>query len=405
MHQSPAADSSEAPHFRKMAVAEPFRAFFPLGMMLGIAGVVLWPLFHFGFITTYPLDAHLRLMSYGFLGSFVIGFLFTAGPRLLSCPAPSRSIVHIQLALTLFTATASFFQPAVADACFLSQVLSLLALATYGFYKRQDLPPPGFVLGLAGILGALAGSFCLLLLATGNGGAHSITLSRVLLFQAFPALPIIGIGAFFFPKLTGAPNPQNLPENPHPTKAWLKRAAWAVGTAALFLLSIPVELSGHATAAYAIRAAAIALYILVETPTFRRATSPSSQRLHLILCNLSLLVSFILAAAFPAFKTASLHLFFILGLTGSILLVSTRVIFGHSGNFLLAMRSAKPLLLALSVLAFGALARVFADFAPQFRQFGLVAAAALWLIVAIAWLRFVAPKTGSPDPEDTPCSH
>src|SRR5215211_4328822 len=61
-------------------VTEPFRIFFPLGLLLGAIGVALWPLFVWHSIGFYPAQAHVRLMIEGLMGSFIIGFLGTAGP-------------------------------------------------------------------------------------------------------------------------------------------------------------------------------------------------------------------------------------------------------------------------------------------------------------------------------------
>jgi uncharacterized protein involved in response to NO len=62
---------------------EPFRIFFPIGLLLGAIGVALWPLFVWHAVNFYPANAHVRLMIEGLMGSFIIGFLGTAGPRLL----------------------------------------------------------------------------------------------------------------------------------------------------------------------------------------------------------------------------------------------------------------------------------------------------------------------------------
>ena len=72
------------PRFFDLCLAEPFRIFFPLATLFGLSGVSLWPLFFLGLHKFYPGPMHARLMIEGFLGGFVIGFLGTAGPRLLS---------------------------------------------------------------------------------------------------------------------------------------------------------------------------------------------------------------------------------------------------------------------------------------------------------------------------------
>ena len=45
--------------------------------------MALWPLFVWRAIAFYPAQAHVRLMIEGLMGSFILGFLGTAGPRLL----------------------------------------------------------------------------------------------------------------------------------------------------------------------------------------------------------------------------------------------------------------------------------------------------------------------------------
>ena len=63
--------------------AEPFRLFFPLGILASFLGVLMWPAFFQGWIPFYPLEAHARMMVLGFGACFITGFLGTAGPRLL----------------------------------------------------------------------------------------------------------------------------------------------------------------------------------------------------------------------------------------------------------------------------------------------------------------------------------
>lgn len=66
--------------------SEPYRLFFLSGILFSIAGVLLWPLFYQEKLTFYPGISHARVMIEAFGGAFVIGFLGTAGPRILSAP-------------------------------------------------------------------------------------------------------------------------------------------------------------------------------------------------------------------------------------------------------------------------------------------------------------------------------
>lgn len=47
---------------------EPFRIFFPIGVLLGVVGVSLWLPFYLGAGIPYPNVAHARLMIEGFVG-------------------------------------------------------------------------------------------------------------------------------------------------------------------------------------------------------------------------------------------------------------------------------------------------------------------------------------------------
>lgn len=41
-----------------LSSGEPFRLMFPIGLSLGIIGVLLWPAFAIGIWSTYPAEAH-----------------------------------------------------------------------------------------------------------------------------------------------------------------------------------------------------------------------------------------------------------------------------------------------------------------------------------------------------------
>jgi uncharacterized protein involved in response to NO len=65
---------------------EPFRVIFPSAAVAGLVGVLLWPLHLTGGMEWYPGVNHARIMTQGFFGGFMLGFLGTALRRLLSVP-------------------------------------------------------------------------------------------------------------------------------------------------------------------------------------------------------------------------------------------------------------------------------------------------------------------------------
>src|SRR4051812_17386095 len=116
--------TSARPSFFSLCPAEPFRIFFPLATLLGISGVSLWPLYFSGLHKFYPGPMHTRLMIEGFLAGFVLGFLGTALPRLLSAPALRRG--ELWLLVTLYLLSAGLHigeQPRAGDAAFIVLML------------------------------------------------------------------------------------------------------------------------------------------------------------------------------------------------------------------------------------------------------------------------------------------
>ena len=143
---------------------EPFRIFFPIGALLALLGVSLWPLYYAGALTEYPAILHARLMTEGFMASFIIGFLGTAGPRITSAPHFSRAEVLVLLTLDLLAAGLHFGGSHRAG-----DFLFALCLATFAFIlgqrfvQRADSPPPNFVLVALGLLNGVVGALLLAL--------------------------------------------------------------------------------------------------------------------------------------------------------------------------------------------------------------------------------------------------
>src|ERR1041385_2016503 len=105
---------------------EPFRVFFPEGVLAGIVGVSLWPLYFGHWTSFYPGQAHARIMAYGLFGGFIFGFLGTAMPRLLSAPPLGTRNVLLLLAFH-FLMIVAFAAPKIflGDSLFLSLLFQI----------------------------------------------------------------------------------------------------------------------------------------------------------------------------------------------------------------------------------------------------------------------------------------
>src|SRR5262245_37824430 len=87
-----------------------YRVFFPLGIVLGIFGVSIWPLYYYGITEGYSGNSHAFVQTGGFLFAFIAGFLLTAIPRFTGTEAPSNRVLYALAAVIAVAAIAFEFQ-------------------------------------------------------------------------------------------------------------------------------------------------------------------------------------------------------------------------------------------------------------------------------------------------------
>jgi len=374
---------------------EPFRIFFPTGAVLGLIGVLLWPLYYFGSDIPYPNISHARLMSEGFMASFIFGFLGTAGPRITSARHFSRGEV-----LTLFTLDLSAAGLHLGGAHRIGDILFVMCLVffvrTIGmrFHQRKDSPPPNFVLVGLGLLSGIAGA---VLLALSEFAQYSRTyqFGSALLNECFVLLPVLGIAPFFIGRLLDLPGP-DLPESRAFPPEWRRKAVFAALTGLTVIGSFALELVGWPRTGGWIRVAVIGFYVIARFPFHGSAFLATCLRAGMI----SILTGFCLIATLPLYRIGALHMVFIAGFNFIVFTVATRVIFGHSGNLEL-VRTRMPFFLAMTVFLFLAvISRITADIAPAARTVHLVGAAVCWLVGALIWMLKVIPRVRLAEPED-----
>jgi uncharacterized protein involved in response to NO len=372
--------------------AEPFRIFFPLGLLLGMVGVALWPLYVWHSIDFYPAQAHVRLMIEGLMGSFIIGFLGTAGPRLLDASPLIAIETCALLALQIASAFLHLTQRQTAgDTVFLVLLLLFLGLMARRARARHDLPPPQFVLVLFGLVNALAGIFLITASKSMANGFFANQLGSLMLNEGFVLFPILGVGAFFFPKLLGGAKPE--PSDLQIAAAlWVKRATIAVVTAVVIWSSFLLEALGWIRMAALVRGLTTLIYFVMQGHLLEKPNGPPFLAHCFRLGALLLVAGLLLPAALPGYRLANLHLTFIGGFSIILFTVSTRVILGHAGQSHLFRKRLPFLIVALALLLVAMVARVGADFIPPARNSHLVYAALIWLLAATVWLVALGPK-------------
>ncbi len=370
----------------KMVREEPYRVFFPLGMVASMVGVMMWPLWYAHWIGYYPIEAHTRMMIECFMGAFVIGFIGTAFPRL----AGNRSWFGAELSLMLilwFSCAASHATGHVAagDTAFCAMMVALfLGMAGRWLLGNRDTPPPGFILSLTGILGACAAAGYL----AGNNipGTNAERCAKLLLFQGFLLLPLMGIGPYVLPRFFGLSSSHSFDDSPRPPAGWWLLVAKA-GTAGLLVLaSFAMELIESPLTGQLLRAGVVTTWFILETPLLRigKLSSTPGNAVRWALCGLA---AGITSAAFtPQARVGSLHLFFASGLGLFTLAVGARVVLGHAGRHDLLTGKIIWLRWVVGLVVLAAFTRFTADFLPKVRISHQIYAAWTWALAASIWL-------------------
>lgn len=372
---------------------EPYRLLFPLGTALGVIGVMLWPA-HVWAGAPYPIESHAGIMIQGFLTCFVIGFLGTALPRLLD--VRRLGLVETSLyAIGLLVVSALLLagQRVLADAAFLL-VLSLFMLSLLNRARfRRDIPPPGFVLVLLGMLCAWVGSVVLLIggLAPAWISGDLYVLAKRLLYQGYLLLPIMGIGAFLLPRFFGLPNRQSFPESLRPPPGWVPRAMFAAACGGVVLVSFVLEAWGWWRWGFGLRALAILVYFVREVPVHQAAFGQGSLAWALRIALASLPLGYLAMAVLPQWQMALIHIVFITGFSLLTFTVATRVVLGHSGQEAKFKLMLKPVVALTVLLILAMLTRVSADWMPAIRLSHYAYASLCWAAAAAVWAWWIMP--------------
>jgi uncharacterized protein involved in response to NO len=379
----------------KIFYQEPFRIFFPAGILLGLVGVSLWPLYYAGFIAAYPATAHARLMVEGFMASFIMGFLGTAGPRITSTSSFTRKEVVALLTLNLLAAGQHFSDSHRAgDALFVCCIGLFIFSIGKRFIRRKDSPPPNFALVALGLVSGIIGAALVAYSETAQY-SRAYQFGSALLNEAFVLLPVLGVVPFFMRRLLDLPTAE-LPESLSLPPAWKRQAAFAGVIGALIVASFWIDVVNSPGIGGWVRVAAIGIYVAALLP-FRGCTFLANcLRIGII----SILAGFVVLALLPVYRIAALHIVFISGFSFIALTVAIRVVFGHAGRADLVQKRLPFFIIAAALIFLAMLSRYSADLAPKVRTMHLVAAAFCWLIAGIIWFVRVIPKVTIVEPEE-----
>jgi uncharacterized protein involved in response to NO len=387
------------PHFFTLCLAEPFRIFFPLATLLGISGVSLWPLFFSGLHKFYPGPMHARLMIEGFLAGFVLGFLGTALPRLLSAPPLRRWELWTLLLLYLLPGGLHIGeQPRAGDVAFIALMLFFGARMIARVRRRTELPPPGFVLVAFGLCSGLAGPVLWLCGLQGWVSGNAMWFGAMLLNQAFVLFLLLGIGTFLLPRFLRLRDVRTMAEERTASSGWCLRAAFSGVVGAVLLATYWLEARDPLSAVAAwMRGLSAVVYLAAMIPFHRQGFPLRTAPLAAQLALLALVAGLVFPLFWPGQRVAGLHVVFLGGFSLITFTVATRVVLGHSGHEALFETRLPALQITMVLLLAGAALRAYGDFSPE-RPHWLNGASYLWMLAAAAWGASILPKVRVADP-------
>lgn len=378
---------AEAPRWRR----EPYRLFFPLGVLLAWAGVGKWLALALGW-GVYSAAFHSVAQVQGFVMAFAAGFLFTAIPRRTgTAPAAPWQLAVAVLGTVGTTALGAAGKFAASQALWLLLVATLVGFAVRRFLsaKAARRPPNSFVWVPLSLVMGVAGSVLLGVYgARGHEPAWLHQAGKVLLTQCMVTGLVLGVGGMLIPMITRGEGPPDGAAGPGDRRARALHAA----AAALLAGSVAVEVVAGAQAGHALRAAVCAAVLLLGAELWRRPVIPGWHRRLVWLGAWCLPLGFALAAALPHRAQAGLHVVFIGGFAALCLSVGIHVGLAHGGDErpLFARPWQVGLLGGLLLVAVAARAAMTLDPARLWTWMGLAAAA--FLAATVVWGAFVGPR-------------
>lgn len=372
---------------------DPFRIFFPLGAALALSGVLPWASQFFGH-AGYPRDLHRMLMINGFLLSFVAGFLMTAVPRFTSSEHASMYETAVIFVSLVLAAAGAFGGSQALN--FLFSGCAIMALMYFGirrFKKRKSNPPYTFIFIGIGLVLWLLTNIGQFLAALGVSVPAQFVLDDLFSNGAIMAI-ILGVGGRLIPGILGwqeiVSTQRAQYESPKSFVSVIPLDVWVcvlVFIASFFLEPVlPLQLC------FLIRAI-VTLYFGVRYWSILKIPRTKSFLTFSIWpCCWCLALGYFLPAIWIGASVHALHLLFIGGFSLLTLLISTRVIFAHSGAGTEIEKTTRSISVFTALILFAMVTRVTAILWPQIYLDHLGYAALVWVLALFTWLWIVLPK-------------
>ena len=366
-----------------MIFSEPFRLFFPAGIVSLLAGALLW-LPQIWSADHYPVLLHRYLVLNGFVSFFVGGFLMTAVPRFSKTDHAGKGEVFFYLIVSL-----AGLIPALGDNERLvhlfsaSQSFILLFFIFTRIYKRRENPPYSFIFIFVGIFlwifSSLAGVF------------NDFQSYKEIHYEGAIASIILGVGSRLIPGILGhveiVKAQREAYERPAPI---LSTVPWYFF---LFVGSFSVSYFVPETIAGSIRAVIVAFVGFIFWRLHKIPLITSALTWCIWVTGWLIVASFALKALWPDGLIHANHAFFLNGIVLLSLLIATRVIQSH-GPKLKELENWRGLYVVTGIILLASATRVTAVLLPEvylthlgYSSFVMVVGVLIWSIKYLKYVR------------------
>jgi uncharacterized protein involved in response to NO len=354
---------------------EPFRLFFPLGLVLGATGMIPWLLFGRGMTHVWPGLRHSLTMTQAFLVALAVGFLGTMLPRRLRAEPLGWIELGVLAAALIVVPFGSLL---MAELAFLTVLVTLGQYVVRAFRAGAPTMLPSFVLLPVGVLLGASGAFLLIAFDAHLAGPWAFLLGRQLAQQGLMIGLLLALVPMLAPILAHGAPPASKPA----TRPLYLLAGLA------FAGSFPLELWAQRPALL-VRGLACAGVFVLAGGLLQTGTRPGVHRWLFRLALWSVPLGLLAAAFEPARRVQLMHVTYVGGLSLVAFAISAHVSMLHGGKAELADRRPLLVILAGALTVAAALVRVGAEGLPEHYLGALTLAATLWLAAAATWATFL----------------